>query len=112
MTLEAGTLRHRVKFQRPVYTQNTTTGAMEASWTDVADVWAAIEPLSGREFISAQSEQSKIVARFVIRSRSDLSADMRILHNGKIYNVEGLLTDKDSGLEYITIPVSEGVREY
>jgi hypothetical protein len=33
---------------------------------------------------------------------------MRINHNGRYYNIHGVLPDKDSGRDYITMPVSEG----
>ena len=36
---------------------------------------------------------------------------MRILHRGQVYNIAGLLPDRVSGLEYITIPVSAGVND-
>lgn len=110
--LNAGKLRHRVTIQRPVEVQNANTGDMVVSWQDVATVWCAIEPISAREFITAQVESSKVVARVVIRYRSNISHEMRLVHvaKDKIYNVEGVLSDKESGLEYLTLPCSEGVR--
>lgn len=36
---------------------------------------------------------------------------MRITHRGKVYNIAGVLPDNMSGLEYITLPVSEGVND-
>jgi hypothetical protein len=36
---------------------------------------------------------------------------MRILHRSQVYNIAGLLPDKVSGLEYITILVSGGANE-
>ena len=45
----------------------------------------------------------------VIRYRTGILPTMRILFRGKAYNIAGALPDKDSGLEYLTIPVSEGV---
>ncbi len=107
--LKSGRLSHRVTIESPTYTQDSY-GDPTPDWVTVAEVWAAIEPLSVREFMAAQSEQSKVSARITIRHRSDLSADMRILHNGKIYNIEGILPDPDSGLEYVTLPCSQGVR--
>ncbi|GAB3282599.1 phage head closure protein [Larkinella harenae] len=110
--LAAGRLRHRITIQRPVYEQDLNTGAMNpVIWQEVAKVYAAIEPLSTRDFIAAQAEQSKIIARIIIRYREGITADMRALHNGKIYVFSAPLADKDSGLEYLTIPVSEGVRD-
>jgi SPP1 family predicted phage head-tail adaptor len=116
MTIEAGRLRHRVKIQRRVDEQNETTGEMSVTWQNVAPVWAAIEPLSAREFIQSQSTQAQIVARVVIRYRDGIDASMRLVHSrtGRpdvIYNIHGVLPDLDSGLDYLTLPCSAGVND-
>lgn len=105
-------LRHRLTIQKTVETQDNNTGAMNTTWNDVATVWSAISPLSAKEFITAQAEQSKVTARVTIRYRDDLDTSCRLYHaaKDKYYNIEGILADKDSGLEYLTLPVSEGVR--
>lgn len=110
--IEAGKLRHRVVIQEQVETQDVSNGAINVSWRDVATVWAAIEPLSAREFVAAQAESSKVTTRITIRYRNNISAKMRLYHASKdaYYNIEGVLADKDSGLEYITLPCSEGLR--
>jgi SPP1 family predicted phage head-tail adaptor len=114
MTLPAGKLRHRVKLERPTYAQNTTTGEQTLTWVTVATVSAAIEPMSAKEFISAQAMQSQIDTRITIRHRDDVAANWRATHmvNGgawKIYNIHGVLADRESGLEYQTLPCSAGV---
>lgn len=122
MPIAAGRLRHRVLIERYVLAvdsngdvvQDPDTGETTGSWQELATVWAAIEPLSAREFIAAQSTQSKIEARVVLRHRSDLDGALRLVHlvngaRGKVYNPAGFLPDKDSGLEYLTAPVSSGV---
>lgn len=112
MVFQAGKLRHRVVIQKPVETQETDMGAMDVVWQNVATVWASIEPISVREFIAAQVETSKVTTRIVIRYRPDVTAKMRLYHAAKdaYYNIEGILSDKNSGLEYMTLPCSEGVR--
>ena len=109
--MRAGTLRHRMLLQRPDFEQNSETGMLTTVWIDVCKLWAEIVPLSAREFIAAQSMQSDISARIVIRYRADIDATMRLLHDGKIYNIKGVLTDPVSGREYITLPCSEGINE-
>ena len=84
---------------------------MVETWQDVANVWASIEPLSVREFIASQAVQAEITARAVIRYRADIDATMRLIHRGKIYNIIGILADKNSGLEYQTLTLSEGVND-
>ncbi len=109
--MQAGKLRHRVTIESLAETQDGTTGAISTAWQAVASVWAAIEPLSGREFLAAQETQSQIVARVVIRYRSDVTAKMRIAHGSELYNVHGVLPDKVSGREYLTLMVSRGVND-
>lgn len=110
--INAGNLRHRVVIQRPVIIQDQTNGAPITNWEDVATVWASIDPLSVRELIAAQKEDSKVSGRITIRYRSDINHTYRLYHAYKdaYYNIEGILSDKNSGLEYLTIPVSEGLK--
>jgi len=111
MALSAGRLRHRVRIERPSYEQDPVTGEMVKSWELVAEkVPAAIEPLSAREFIAAQAVQSQVTTRIVIRRR-EIDATMRIVHRGQVYNIHGVLADPESGLEYLTLPCSEGVND-
>lgn len=110
--MEAGKLRHRVTIQKPTLTQDTTTGEVTTAWTDLhSSIPAAVEPLSVKEYLQSRTDQSETSVRVVIRHRDGLTPDMRILHRGKIYNPQGFLADKVSGLEYLTIPCSEGVNE-
>lgn len=106
----AGALRHRVLIQKQTAIRDDD-GVSHTTWSDVATVWASVEPLSAREFIQSGQEQAPVTARITIRYRADMEASMRILHRGQVYNIAGLLPDKVSGLEYITIPVSAGVNE-
>lgn len=112
MAIAAGRLRHRVRIEQRTLSQNELGGVLE-DWQEVATVWAAIEPLSGRELIAAQQVNSKVTARLVIRYRSDLLPEMRLVHHKQgqdvIYNPAAFLEDKDSSLEYLTIPCSRAI---
>lgn len=122
MSFEAGRFRHRVRIEQKVKLldsngdvyQDPETGETRDEWVEVATVWAAIEPLSAREFVQSQTMESKVSARIVIRHRDDVNAAMRLVHvrTGRpdvIYNPQGILPDADSGLEYITMPCSTGI---
>lgn len=111
MAIAAGRLRHKVLIQYPLTTQNPSTGAMEIVWTDVASVWASVEPASVREFIAAGAEQSEVSGKVITRKRDDVNATMRIVFRGLVYQILGVLPDPVSGLEYMTLPVGEGVRD-
>jgi len=101
--LKAGNLRHRIALQRKQQTQNPQTGAMVTTWVTEA----AVEPLSAREFIAAQAVQSDVSVRITVRYRPGITSAMRLLHDGKVYGITGVLADKDSGREYLTLPCAE-----
>lgn len=113
-----GSLRHRVTVQQRAAVQDPITGEMSQDWLDVATVWAAIEPLSVRDFIQSRAAQSQVSARIVMRYKPDVAAiagDIRVLHlrgtqPAIVYHAEGVLRDKTSGIDYITLPCSQGVR--
>ena len=110
MALASGRLRHKVELQEQAQTQDPVSGEILVTWQTIARPWAAIEPLSARDFIAAQAQQSEVRGRITIRRRADINASMRIVHRGLIYRILGVLNDPESGLEYQTLPVSEGVR--
>lgn len=110
--LSAGDLRHRVQIQSQIEINDPDTNAVTIDWAPFGGpVWAAIAPLSAKEFIQSASEQNKIVARITIRYRDGILPSMRVIHRGTIYNITGVLADADSGLEYQTLVVSTGVND-
>ncbi|AOY88649.1 head-tail adaptor protein [Marinobacter salinus] len=111
MPLNPGKLRHRITIEKPGQTQDPATGEMIDGWQLVDEVWAAKRPSSAREFKQSQAGQSEITGEFQIRYRDDVDATMRILHKGKVYNIEGVLEDNESGMEWLTLPYSQGVND-
>lgn len=112
MSLNAGKLRHKVVIQEFASIQDSNGDTTEewATVTGMDKVPAAIEPLSVREFLQSATEQNLSMARITIRYRV-LPAKFRILHKSTIYNPSGVLADKESGLEYLSIPCSSGVNQ-
>lgn len=84
--MRAGRLRQRVTIQEPTETQDSY-GEPVATWSDLATVWAAIDPLSGRETFGGEQYQARLTHRVTMRYRSDLqvSAKMRIKHGASRY---------------------------
>jgi len=109
--IAAGRLRHRVLIQNAVESQDPSSGAPITTWVDLATVFAEIVPSSVREFVAAQAIDSEVTTRITIRHRAGVTDKSRIIHRGQIYNVHGVLADPVSGLEYLTLPCSEGVND-
>ena len=92
--MRAGMLRHRVTIQR----QEIVFGKFGAPlhdkvWENVATVWASLEAMSGREFFASQQAQSEVTHKVTIRYRGDVTAQMRVLHGGKIFGIVAPLPD-------------------
>ena len=83
-------------------------GAPSQSWALLATVWAAIEPISGREFWAQQQVQSEISARIRIRYRADVTAGMKVQYAGKKYHIKNVI-DKEEEHRELHLMVSEGV---
>lgn len=117
MTIEAGRLRHVIDIQQRNTAKDATTGEITITWATIySDIFAAIEPVSVREFVQFQSIQSEVTAKIIIRHLPDLDGTIRLVgvcgcHKDKIYNPAGALEDKDSGVEHITFPCTQGVND-
>lgn len=113
MSIQAGKLRHRIEIQHKVTPRDPVTGEYgDPVWQLFARAWAQVTPLSARDLIAAKAAQSEATARMVIRYRTGVLPTMRIIYRGEPYSIEGSpLEDPGSGLEYLTILVSKGVKD-
>ena len=110
--MKAGILRDRITIQRSISSQDEQTGEEYKAWEDAfVKVPAEIAYLSGRDFIAAQADQSEITAHITIRYIRNVNKAMRILFEDKVFNIQAILPDKETGRTYQTVLVSEGVND-
>lgn len=105
--MQAGRFRHKVMFEKNSPQQNPSSGALVDSWLQVRAARAAIEPLSGRALIAAQSADSNVTTNIIVRYHPAVTDDMRIVHRGRVYYITAILADKSSGREYMTMPCTD-----
>lgn len=89
LPVKAGRLRERVQFQRRTQNLNDFGEPLQV-WSTLADEWASVEPLSGREFFTALQSQSDITVRVVCRYSSAVAAvkpQDRIVHGDTVYDI-------------------------
>ena len=91
-----GSLRHRLIVQRPDRTLDTGGGAT-IIWTDIATVWGAVEPVSGRETIVAERPQATVTHKVTLRYRADVDARMRILFGSRSLNIRSVINQDERG---------------
>ncbi|MBC8638271.1 phage head closure protein [Caballeronia sp. EK] len=112
--LAAGPLRHQVQLQSPVVQIDDVSGEpVITDWQDEGKpVWAAIESLSGREWLLSAEFRAGVTTRIRMRWREDVSAQWRVIHTRKtgatIYNIDAVLP-RFEGMSEMHLMCSSGV---
>ena len=80
--INPGELRHRITFQLQ------DLDSEDEDWKDIATTWANINPISGKEYYSAETINSDLTHKIRLRYRKGITPDMRVLYNGRIFYVK------------------------
>lgn len=88
--MKTGPMRHRVKIQQATETQ-TASGKVSRAWTDCGTVWAAVEPLTGREAVQAQQINPLLSHTVRIRYWDGLTTKYRFVFSGRTLNIGGII---------------------
>lgn len=106
----AGQLTQRVQLQQRAASVDGL-GESIGAWVDVgAPVWAKVEPLTGREYLAAGALQQTVDTRFVIRHRTGITPSMRLVWQGRPYDIVSAEA-ADGGSEWLDIMAVNGVRD-
>ena len=98
--MKSGDLDQRVTVERFTTTTDSWGQPIE-TWAPLFSCWAAVEPLTGREFIAAQAAQSEVTARIRMRFRPWMTAQDRVIHNGTTYGIESLVDVRSGNRELV-----------
>lgn len=110
--MRAGKLRHRVTLQSPGGALDAV-GERVTTWTNVATVWASVEPLStGERHIAAQAH-AFVTHRVTLRYESliaAVNASWRVLLGARVLTIEGVrnLDERNVTIELVC---TEGDRQ-
>ncbi len=92
--MQIGKLRHRVTIQSLAVTQDAFGGQTNTWSTFQASVPCSIEPLSGREYLTAAADQAQVTAKATIRYLSGVLPTMRIVTaDSETYVIRAVLPD-------------------
>ena len=81
-----GALRHRLTLEQSVPTPDGGGGNTK-SWVTVAEVWGALEPLSGIERVEAARLTGRHMYEVRVRYRADVELAMRFTLGARILNI-------------------------
>ena len=84
----------------------TGYGENAVSWTAYAsNVRASVEPMSGREALVSAANQGTHVTRIVMRYLAGVTPQMRVVYDGRNYNIQSVANvgTRDRMLELICV---------
>lgn len=91
--MRAGRLRHRLTVQTATISQNAF-GEPVQTWTTLATVWGAVEPLRGAERQRAMQVSATEEVKIVLRHSATIGGikpDDRILYGSKVYDISAVM---------------------
>lgn len=104
----AGKLNRQITIQQRTQGKDAEGGITD-TWSDFATVWAKVAHLSGNERRATQSGGQMLEARteFTIRYLSGITNAMRVLYEGKHYNIRHV-NDFEDGHAFMVITCDTG----
>ena len=101
----AGNLDRRITIQAATETRDSQGGVVKV-WATVAELWAERRDVRGREYFSARQEVAENMATFRIRWRTGITEKMRVLSDGKTYDIEAIAPiGRNEGLDLMAVAV-------
>jgi len=110
--MRAGELRHRITLQTPVEAADGM-GGVTTTWIIFKTVWAAIWPLRGAEYITAQQVQSELTHKVRIRYLANLTPKHRIRWGDRYFDIQSIINPDERNIYFEmmcreTTPVKDG----
>lgn len=96
--MHIGRMGHRVTIQKDTKNRDTHGGPVHV-WSDVATVWASVEPLTGKEILDADQVKANVTHRVRIRSYDGLTPKHRFLFGTRVLNIEVVRDIRERNVE-------------
>lgn len=103
--LDLGKMDRQIQLQQQGGTRSPLGDEVKA-WSTLANVWAEVIPVSGRQFMNATLEQPlssktlRLRVRYIAAARNDNK--LRVLYDGQIYDVKHIAElGRREGLEIV-----------
>lgn len=109
LPISAAMLLQRVTLQQRTVGVDSL-GQDLTTWADVAQVWALVEPLRGREYFAAGQAQAPVDVRITIRWRAGLLPAMRVVYGAVAYDIAAVI-DVENAHHTIELMCTTGVRD-
>jgi SPP1 family predicted phage head-tail adaptor len=99
--MKSGQLDQRISVERLQGGVDELGQPLPDTWAPLFTCWAAVEPLTGREYLAAQAAVSEVTAKIRMRFRPWMTAEDRVIHDGTIYNIVSLIDVRSENRELV-----------
>ena len=99
MRARIGRLRHRLTLEASVRA-NDGGGGTVSSWEPLAELWGAVEAVTGREAVMADRVSGLASFQIVIRHRDDVVPSMRFRRDAEAFDILAAL-DQDGRRRFL-----------
>lgn len=103
---QIGKLDKRIELQIKETETVASNERYEKGWTTYGRCWARVEEVGGGEEYRDDKLTAATTADFYIRHQNGLTEDMRIVYNGRLYNIRKILFQARD--RYIKITAESG----
>lgn len=86
MNIDPGEMTERIELQRKTRVRDGAGGAT-GDFSTYDTVWARVRPVRGGEKVAAQRQEGKALYEIVIRNRTDVRDEDRILWSARTMNI-------------------------
>ena len=100
-----GSLRHLVSLWEDRATVRAEHNLPEPKWVQVAEFYASIEPVAGREYFQAQQVQNSTTHRIRCRYRPGINSKQQIRFRGRTFELQSVLNleERNEWLEIMAV---------
>ena len=88
--VDIGKLNKRITLQRTVEAEDEL-GNSRTEWRDYKSIWATVKPYKASEYNFMGKLKPDVTHRFYVRYRYDVSPDMRIKYNKRVFEISGVI---------------------
>jgi SPP1 family predicted phage head-tail adaptor len=109
--MKAGQLDQRITVERLESTIDPDYGTSTDEWVPLLTAWAAwaaVEPLSGREYLAGLLPVAAVTTRIRLRYRPGIKPTDRVMHEDVIYRIQSVIDTKSANRELVLMCEGSG----
>jgi len=95
--MNVGRLRHQVTIIQAVPAPDGA-GGLTKTWTALATVWAAVDPLRGREYFAAQQVTAEITHKVTLRYLTGVRPEMRVQFGDREFDIMAVINPQERNI--------------